>query len=824
MSHPQDKVVSISSTAAVESWSAARMPLPLRKLLDKSRQGLSGLLQTMFDNADDALFELADRARSNSEQNIFFESMREVRLKRRTIESQFAQFIPAAFEQAYVGEKPADAPVKLEQVSETGLSLVQNDDLEMQVAIDGMIAKGMVQNAVQLRQLTQRIDSLMTRQVIDEHSNPLAPRAICHSFMAACAELDVEIKSKLVVFKLFDKFVVSHLEPIYLACNELLVEEGVLPGLELQKLQNRRNEPEADKKSAQPDTANSAVNDQIFASLQNLLAQQQSAVLANEILHSAKDFVPGNGPEIPTPQVMDLLADVQQQQAPEMVQEGGKQATLQPVDVYTILRSLLDARNVKEPQSLGRVDFDAINLVALLFQFILDDPNLATPMKALIGRLQIPLLKVAMLDKSFFSKGGHPARKLLNKIATAALGWTPSGTDEDPLLTKIETVVQRVLTDFDEDVSLFDEVLSDFEAFTSTESKRSNLIEKRTVDAEDGRARADAARQTVQAALNEKVADHKLPPLVLHLLQEAWSNVLFLACLKEGVDGDSWTNALTTVDDLLWSVRDHAEEADRSKLLALLPDLLKRLRNGLSQISYDSFKMNELFSELEQIHLKKLRAAGKPAANDSEPEVAPPAADLSVDTRQAVQHDEQDLQQDAVDELLGSIDAVIGNESKTENETPESEAAEAAAAGSATATSTSTTRASTAVVETVVERIVLSPSPGKQQDLSLAPHEELSEDNEFYLKAEQLHVGTWVEMRQNGEKKYRAKLAAITKPNIKYIFVNRAGMKVSERSLMGLAVELQRRTILLLDDSALFDRALQSVIGNLRSFKKVTTT
>ncbi len=267
MSHPQDKVVSISSTAAVDSWSAARMPLPLRKLLDKSRQGLGGLLQTMFDNADDALFELADRASSNSEQNIFFESMREVRLKRRTIESQFAQLIPAVFEQAYMGEKPADTPARLEQVNATGLSLVQNDDLEVQVAIDSMIAKGLVQNSVQLRQLSQRIDSLMTRQVIDEHSNPLAPRAVCHSFLTACAELDVEIKSKLVVFKLFDKYVVSHLEPIYLACNELLVEEGVLPGLELQKLQNRRNEDQPDTKNSKPDAANSAINDQLFCKI-----------------------------------------------------------------------------------------------------------------------------------------------------------------------------------------------------------------------------------------------------------------------------------------------------------------------------------------------------------------------------------------------------------------------------------------------------------------------------------------------------------------------------------------------------------------------------
>ncbi|MGI9286187.1 MAG: DUF1631 family protein, partial [Pseudomonadales bacterium] len=348
--------------------------------------------------------------------------------------------------------------------------------------------------------------------------------------------------------------------------------------------------------------------------------------------------------------------------------------------------------------------------------------------------------------------------------------------------------------------------------------KRSNLIEKRTVDAEDGRARADEARQTVQTVLNEKIAGRELPPVVVALLQEAWSNVMFLACLKEGVDGESWAAALATVDDLLWSVAEHAHDADRGKLLKMLPDLLKRLRGGLTQISYDSFKMNELFSELEHIHLKKLRDAGKPPVPESKPNVAPAPAPLSVDTRRSVQEEKHELQQDAVDELLGSIDAVISNESETEKETSQSKTAKT------TTPDVAAPEPTALAAQPVVERIVLSPASGKQEDLSPEPHDELAEDNEFYIKAEQLQVGTWVEMRQGGEKKFRAKLAAITKPNKKYIFVNRSGMKVSERSLMGLAVELQRRSIVLLDDSALFDRALQSVIGNLRSFKKVPTT
>ncbi|WP_123632959.1 DUF1631 family protein, partial [Pseudomonas viridiflava] len=140
-----------------------------------------------------------------------------------------------------------------------------------------------------------------------------------------------------------------------------------------------------------------------------------------------------------------------------------------------------------------------INLIAMLFEFILDDRNLPPSLRALIGRLQIPMLKVAVIDKSFFSRGSHPARRLLNEIATAALGW--GGRDDyqrDSLYLRVEQIVQRLLNDFVDDTAIFSELLADFLAFTSDERRRSELLEQRTRDAEEGRARAELARQRVQ--------------------------------------------------------------------------------------------------------------------------------------------------------------------------------------------------------------------------------------------------------------------------------------------------------------------------------------
>ena len=125
-----------------------------------------------------------------------------------------------------------------------------------------------------------------------------------------------------------------------------------------------------------------------------------------------------DGPMLSNDDLLNLLSTIQVQSQP-----ASNRADLpsQPLDVRQSLFNLVNQN--PQPQGIGRIDDDAINLVSMLFEFILDDRQLPTPMKALLARLQIPMLKVVVLDKSFFSRGGHSARRLLNELATAAIGW-----------------------------------------------------------------------------------------------------------------------------------------------------------------------------------------------------------------------------------------------------------------------------------------------------------------------------------------------------------------------------------------------------------------
>src|SRR6218665_1440794 len=175
------KVVHLNKAAPAQSPAsqAGRLPVALTQVRDKAAQQLKQALQALFDNADDTLFEMADRASSNAEQNAFFEAMRDLRLKRKSIERGFLQKVFESF--ATLNQYEIGKPPVLDAVGFDALSLVNNDALEETVALDAMIARVMQRDGMALGHLTTRLNATIT-QKLDDKSNPLGPRMLCERF------------------------------------------------------------------------------------------------------------------------------------------------------------------------------------------------------------------------------------------------------------------------------------------------------------------------------------------------------------------------------------------------------------------------------------------------------------------------------------------------------------------------------------------------------------------------------------------------------------------------------------------------------------------
>ena len=590
--HNDGKVVPINKAHATPS-PLARLPVVLLQVRDKAAQQLQQGLQELFDNADDTLFEMADKARNNLDHHIFFEAMRDLRLKRKNFERVFMERLFEAF--AYLGQAGRGERQLVPVVSYETAPGNSRDELERAVALEAMLGRVHHRDGLALGQLTSRLSALLGNR-LDDRENPLGPALLCEFFLRAGRSLGVEIRVKLIMLKLFEKYVLSDADKLYGEANQLLVATGVLP--ELKAVPSRRaggracgNPP---REAALP-VAGQCVDEngqEAFAALRQLLIAVRGSVAPT--LEASAEPQP-----IATRDLLRLLSHLQQY-VPEPDAEDD-------FDLRNQLGQLLTRVSVKSGRSrvVEAADEDVINLVALLFEFILSDRTVPHAFKALIGRLQIPMLKVAVLDKSFFSSASHPARCLLNQIAAAAMGWSPRDDyQRDNLYLRIEQVVQRLLNEFVEDPAIFSQLLAEFSAFVVDELQRSELLEQHTRDTEEARLRTEAVRQRVAEVLNRRLLGKVLPRSVLLFVQQAWSQVLLLAHLKHGEQSVQWQAGLRTLDELIWSVSLQSEPDAGRRLLDQVPGLLKALRDGLTSAAFDPFSTREFFVRLQALHVQ----------------------------------------------------------------------------------------------------------------------------------------------------------------------------------------------------------------------------
>ncbi|NVZ72657.1 DUF1631 domain-containing protein [Pseudomonas costantinii] len=596
--HIDGKVVPINKAQTTPS-PLARLPVVLLQVRDKAAQQLQQGLQELFDNADDTLFEMADKARSNVDHHIFFEAMRDLRLKRKNFERVFMEQLFAAF--ANLGQARRSELHLVPVVSYESASGTSSDDLEKAVALEAMLGRVRHRDGLVLGQLTARLSTLLGEH-LDDLDNPLGPALLCEFFLRAGRSLGVEIRVKLIMLKLFEKYVLSDADQLCGEANQLLIATGVLPGLKA--VPSRRPGGRATREQQREDSLPSVDQpldengQEAFASLQELLTVVRGSVAPT--LEASAEPQP-----IAARDLLRLLSHLQQY-VPEPEAEDD-------FDLCNQLEQLLTRVSVKSGKSrvVEDADEDVINLVALLFEFILNDHSVPDAFKALIGRLQIPLLKVAVLDKSFFSRTGHPARRLLNEIAAATIGWNPHDDYQiDSLYLRIEQVVQRLLNDFVEDQTVFSQLLVEFTAFTTDERRRSELLEQHTYDAEVGRVRTEAARQRVADVLNRRLLGKVLPQAVVQFLQQAWSQVLLLASLKHGEQSVQWQAGLCAMDELIWSVGLQKDTEAGRHLLEQLPGLLKTLRDGLTNAAFDPSSTREFFVRLQAMHVQSFEGEG----------------------------------------------------------------------------------------------------------------------------------------------------------------------------------------------------------------------
>ena len=604
---------------------------------------LATALAGMLDKADDALSALESETRDTQAQTLYREVRDKALPQRDKIEAQFRARYLREFQQRSnrakkIGDDFADA-----DLPEIELALVGEDDLNETLKFNAMTARLRQYCEEELAALDQRVGVLFGDAGLQSDDNPFTPQAISDAYKQTCGQVDANVEVRLVLLKLFDEFVLDGIRGTYRAVNVLLVQNSILPKL--------RGMGAPRKESAKPATTGAkSVEQDFFALLQNLMgksqtgaapvvpaaagASPQAAPAATRASAPAVAAMPGIPPiaGVPgaaaaaggNPQVLqggELMRSLTRVQQGDLGAVTGNTLPLAAIvaepGTVNVLREL-KATNLGS--GMSQMDAMTLDIVALLFDQLFDDPKIPMGVKGLIGRLQIPFLKVAIADKAFFSKKAHPARQMLDTLGEVAARLPLDVNASNPTFARLDEILQGLLEGFEDNIEIFDTMREELDALVTEEDQR---IEQQAQADEKQIEQAESlalAKTVAQTEIKMRLRASKLPRVVLDFLLRQWIKVLLLIQVKEGEDSDAWKSALETMDLLIWSVEPKDTREERRELVGKVPELLRRLVDALAAAGIEDAVRIRFVSELRKLHSEII--AGNAGATAAEPEPA----------------------------------------------------------------------------------------------------------------------------------------------------------------------------------------------------------
>ena len=266
---------------------------------------------------------------------------------------------------------------------------------------------------------------------------------------------------------------------------------------------------------------------------------------------------------------------------------------MQPAQVNNALRE-----QTRELKKVADTDAEkaTIEIVALMFQSILSEERIPTGVRVWFARLQMPVLRLALSEAEFFGTMQHPARKLIDRMGSCVLGFDANvGSAE--LEAEIKRIVQTIEQYPETGRRVFQLVFDEFEKFLGkflTESKATAKVVSLAQQVEQ--KETAAIQYTIE--LRKMLGNLPLRDEIREFLFKVWAEVMALGAMKNGGQHELTLALKQVAADLLWAASAKTSRAERSKVIADLPDLLKRLRAGMNLLG--------LTAPVQEEHIKKL--------------------------------------------------------------------------------------------------------------------------------------------------------------------------------------------------------------------------
>jgi hypothetical protein len=528
---------------------------------------LSQRLQSFQEEAEGLLFDLAAATQDEDLHSLYLDTISRLRNKRDLIKREASErFIRLI-------KSPEARTISFTTTSAKidNLLLDGDDDLESSLAVKNLISQACERHSDRL----EAIEEIHLRICDKNLPNPLSPTLYCVAWKETVDLLKAQLDTKVIIYKLFSKFVLNHLGTVYDRALSELSMQGISPRV-------RRN-PAAEPAPENVANRSGGAGSQKASDLDpEALTRELVIKRSLEILKSESPRQSADSRERAILDALTLLQGyVDVLQPANSKTRPGREAT----DMIHLFSRLAQ---IAHGESFRKRDREILNAVRGMFDPMLDDDRLDPRVRALAARLQVPALKTAFLDASVLERADHPLRVLLSNIGAIAQADDRPNSD----FSSARYAVTRVLSELRQDVCVLDQIVG---------------ARKPQAGSPTSVPRADpATADTPRGQIEKYVKGRRVPEIVRSFLDGAWTEVLTTLIETDGPTGESVRNALTAVDELVSVLQPHEHAAHHDKVMETIPRLLCKLQNGLATISFDRGLKDQVFNQLIGAHAKSI--------------------------------------------------------------------------------------------------------------------------------------------------------------------------------------------------------------------------